>query len=71
MSVMNNGGDQQEKVTSRKNAEWRIRLHRQLDALCDDAEARKGFFGKVLFEIVYEARKVTRFNTQIGQSVHE
>jgi len=66
-----NVSDQQEQAATRKNAEWRIRLHRQLDALCDDAEARKGFFGKVIFEIIYESRRVTRFNTNIGQSVHE
>lgn len=63
--------DVQEAAATEKNKAWRIRLHRQLDALCDDAEARKGFFGTVLFEIFYEARKVTRFRTNIGQTVHD
>lgn len=55
----------------RKNSEWRIRLHRQLDALCDDAESRKGFHGSLVFEVFYEARQVRRFKTNIGQSVAE
>lgn len=55
----------------KKNSEWRIRLHRQLDGLCDDAESRKGFHGQVVFEIYYEGRQVRRFKTNIGQSVIE
>lgn len=63
--------EQANTETDRKNAEWRIRLHRQLDALCDDVEARKGFTGRVLFEVFWAARKLQRFETTIKQSVAE
>lgn len=55
----------------RKNADWRIRVHRQVDALCDDVESRKGFTGRVLLEIFWIARKFQRFETTIKQSVAE
>jgi hypothetical protein len=61
----------EQQEADRKNAAWRIRLHRQLDALCDDAEARKGFHGSVLFEVFYLARRVKRFQTKISQNVEE
>lgn len=62
---------QQKQETDRKNSQWRIRLHRQLDALCDDAEARKGFHGSILFQVFYVARRVKRFSTNITQNVDE
>jgi hypothetical protein len=52
----------------RRNAEWRIRLHRQLDALCDDAEARKGFWGFVFLQVNYQG-KVTSVKTNIEQTI--
>ena len=55
----------------RKNAEWRIRLHRQLDALCDDVEARKGFNGSVEFQMFWRGRRFDRFETNIRQTVAE
>ena len=63
--------DPSEAATNRRNAEWRLRLHRQLDALCDDVEARKGFHGSVLFEIFWLGRKLERFTTTIKQSVSD
>jgi hypothetical protein len=53
----------------RSNRDWRVRLHRQLDALCDDVEARKGFNGSVVFEMIWRGRRFDRFNTQINQTV--
>jgi hypothetical protein len=59
----------EEPDIDRLNREWRVRLHRQLDALCDDAEARKGFNGSVLFEIIWRGRRLDRFETNIRQTV--
>jgi len=63
--------NQTDDAINRANSAWRIRLHRQLDALCDDAESRRGFHGSVEFKIFYLARQVKRFETNIGQSVAE
>jgi hypothetical protein len=56
-------------AVDRHNECWRIRLHAQLDALCDDVEARRGYFGEVIFKIPYRDAKVTGFKTTVEQTV--
>ena len=67
MPITENHEAEQNEIR-RKNAEWRIRLHRQLDALCDDAEARKGFWGFVFLQINYKGR-VSSVETNIKQTI--
>jgi len=66
--AMPNIENHNQAAIDRHNEQWRIRLHRQLDALCDDAEARKGFYGFVWLQINYLG-KVSTVDTHIKQTI--
>lgn len=64
----NNIENHEQAAIDRHNEQWRIRLHRQVDALCDDVESRRGFYGFVFLQINYQG-KISTVETQIKQTI--
>ena len=61
-------GNHDQPAIDRHNEEWRVRILRQVQALLDDVEARRGFFGHVIIQVNYQGQ-VTSVKTQIEQTL--
>lgn len=54
----------------RHNEERRIRLHKYVDALCDDVEARRGFFGSLTIQVTWAATRMKRWTSNLEQQIN-
>ena len=60
----------EQAAIDRHNEEQRIRLHKYVDALCDDVESRAAFFGSLTVQIVWEATRMKRWRSNLEQSIN-
>lgn len=58
----------EQPAIDRHNEEWRVRVLAQVNALLDDVESRKGFYGAVFIQVNYQG-KVSSVDTQVKQTI--
>jgi hypothetical protein len=52
------------------NEKQRIRLHKYVDALCDDVESRAGFFGSLTVQVIWAGTRMKQWRSNLEQSIN-
>ena len=60
----------EQAAIDRHNEQQRIRLHKYVDALCDDVEARRGFFGSLMIQVFWDSTRMRRWKSNLEQNIN-